>query len=177
MSFHRDYNSSVMVYLHRLPPPSTCRNSFVVQIAFRSILKVGSPNTRKGKKFIPNLFWKTSWEEPQWKDQYPYALRIKGYALWVAIWEPGERSRYSDSLLAERPRGWSSSPCRIKNFLFSMSSWPALGPTQPPIQWIPGALSPWVKRPVREADHSLPASDEVKKMWIYTSITPYAFMV
>jgi hypothetical protein len=39
-----------------------------------------------------------------------------------------------------------------------------------------GALSPGVKRPRREADHSPPASVEVKKMWIYTS-PPYAFMV
>jgi hypothetical protein len=35
----------------------------------------------------------------------------------------------------------SSSPGRVKNFLFSMSSRPALGSTQPPIQWVPGALS------------------------------------
>jgi hypothetical protein len=33
-----------------------------------------------------------------------------------------------------------------------------------------GALSPGVKRPGREADHSSPTSAEVKKMWIYTSI-------
>jgi hypothetical protein len=26
-------------------------------------------------------------------------------------------------------------------------------PTQPPIQWVPEALSPEVKRPGREADH------------------------
>jgi hypothetical protein len=31
----------------------------------------------------------------------------------------------------------------------------AVGPTQPPIQWIPGALSLGVKRPGREADHHL----------------------
>jgi hypothetical protein len=36
--------------------------------------------------------------------------------------------------------------------------------TQPPIQWVPGALSPGVKRPGREVDHSPPASAEVKKM-------------
>jgi hypothetical protein len=41
------------------------------------------------------------------------------------------------------------------------------GPPQPPIQWIPGALSPG-----SEADHSPRASAEVKKMWIYTSIPP-----
>jgi hypothetical protein len=34
------------------------------------------------------------------------------------------------------------------------------------------ALSPGVKRQGREADHSLPTSGKVKKMWIYTS-TPH----
>jgi hypothetical protein len=42
----------------------------------------------------------------------------------------------------------------VKNFYFSMLSRPALGSTQPPLQWVPGALSPGVKRPGREADHS-----------------------
>jgi hypothetical protein len=60
---------------------------------------------------------------------------------------------------------------------FSKSSRLALGSTQPPIQWVPGALSPGVKRPGREADHSPPTSAEVKKMWIYTSTPPYTFMV
>jgi hypothetical protein len=36
---------------------------------------------------------------------------------------------------------------------------------------------PGVKRRGREADHSPPASTEVKKMWIYTSIPPYAFLL
>jgi hypothetical protein len=40
-----------------------------------------------------------------------------------------------------------------------------------PIQWVPG-----VKRPGREADHSPPASADVKKMLISTYIPPYAFM-
>jgi hypothetical protein len=34
-----------------------------------------------------------------------------------------------------------------------------------------------VKRPRREADHSPPASAEVKKMWTCTSTPPYAFIV
>jgi hypothetical protein len=50
------------------------------------------------------------------------------------------------------------------------------GFTQPPIQWVPGALSSAVKRPGREADHSPPTSVEIKKIWIYTSNPPYAFM-
>jgi hypothetical protein len=39
----------------------------------------------------------------------------------------------------------------------------ALGSTQPPIQWVPGALSLEVKWPCREADHSAPSSAEVKE--------------
>jgi hypothetical protein len=67
-------------------------------------------------------------------------------------------------------------PVGVKNFLFSTASRPALGPTQPPIQWVPGALSPGIKRQGRETDRSSPTSAEVKKMWIYTSTPPYAFM-
>jgi hypothetical protein len=56
-----------------------------------------------------------------------------------------------------------------------MLSIQVLGPTQPLIQWVPGPLSPVVKLPEREADHSPPTSAEVKKMWTYTSTVPYSF--
>jgi hypothetical protein len=46
------------------------------------------------------------------------------------------------------------------------TSRPALGPTQPHIWWVSGALSPGVKRPGHDADHSPPSSAEVKKTWI-----------
>jgi hypothetical protein len=39
----------------------------------------------------------------------------------------------------------------------------------------PNLLSPGVKRPGRESDHSPPASAEVKKILVYTSTPPYAF--
>jgi hypothetical protein len=65
----------------------------------------------------------------------------------------------------------SSSPSRVKNFYFSISSRPALGSTQPSIKWVPG-----VKRQGGEADHSPPASAEVKKMLIYISTPLYVFM-
>jgi hypothetical protein len=57
-------------------------------------------------------------------------------------------------------------------FLFTTVSRMALGPTQPRIQWIRGALSLGVKRPGREADHSPPSSAEVKNAWNYTSNPP-----
>jgi hypothetical protein len=38
-----------------------------------------------------------------------------------------------------------------------------VGPTQPPIQWVTRAISPGVKRPGREADHSPASSAEVKE--------------
>jgi hypothetical protein len=53
-----------------------------------------------------------------------------------------------------------------------VSSRPALGSNQSPIQWVPGALSPGVKRPGCEVDHSPQTSAEVRKTWIYTS-TPH----
>jgi hypothetical protein len=64
----------------------------------------------------------------------------------------------------------------LGNFLFATASRPALGPTQPPIQWVPGILSLRVKRPGREAhySHLVPKS---KNEWSYTSTPQYAFMV
>jgi hypothetical protein len=47
-----------------------------------------------------------------------------------------------------------SIPGRSKIFLFSTASRPALGPTQPRIQWVLGAASPEIKQEGREADNS-----------------------
>jgi hypothetical protein len=43
---------------------------------------------------------------------------------------------------------------------FSHRSRTTLGPTQPPVQWVPG-FTPGVKRPGRGADHPPPSSAEV----------------
>jgi hypothetical protein len=90
---------------------------------------------------------------------------------------PGERSRYNDWLRAGQPKGRSSSPGKIKNFLFSTLSRPALRPTQPPIQWVLGALSPGVKWHGREADHSPPTSADVKEILTCTSYPPRGSVV
>jgi hypothetical protein len=82
-----------------------------------------------------------------------------------------DRSRYSDRIQGARPRGRSASPGRGK-----IISRPVLGPTLPPIQRIPGTLSPGVKQPENEADRSLPTSDEIKNTWIYTSTPLYVFI-
>jgi hypothetical protein len=48
-------------------------------------------------------------------------------------------------------------------FLFTIVFRTALEPTQPPIQWVPGALSLQVKQLGHEADHSPLSSAKVKE--------------
>jgi len=58
----------------------------------------------------------------------------------------------------------------MRLFFFATAPRLALGFTQPPVQWVPGAFTPGVKRSVPEAGHSLPSCSEVKNAWSYTSI-------
>jgi hypothetical protein len=69
--------------------------------------------------------------------------------------------------------GFGSIPGRCKVFLYFTAPRPALGPTQPLIQWVPGILSPGIKRPRREADHSLSSKAEV---WNGGAIPPLPHM-
>jgi hypothetical protein len=60
-------------------------------------------------------------------------------------------------------------------FLSTTTSRMALGPTQPPIQWVPEALSLGVKQLGHEADHSPPSSAEVKEcmaLYLHSPNTP-----
>ena len=61
---------------------------------------------------------------------------------------------------------------RQEIFVFSKTSKPALGPTHLPTQWVPGAISPGVKRPGRDVNHLPPSTAEVKNEWSYTSAPP-----
>jgi hypothetical protein len=55
--------------------------------------------------------------------------------------------------------------------IFATASRPALGPTQPPVQWLPG-----IKWPGREADQLPPSSSNVKYAWNYTFTYPCVLM-
>jgi hypothetical protein len=87
----------------------------------------------------------------------------------------GSSVRIVITLRIGRPR---FDPRQGRKGIFSPSpvSRPALGPTQPPIQWVPGAISPAEKQPGREADHSPPSSAEDKNTWSYTS-PPIIFLL
>jgi hypothetical protein len=52
---------------------------------------------------------------------------------------------------------------------------PALRPTQPPIQWIPGLFPEGVKRPGHGVDHQPPSNAEVKervKLYLFSPSGP-----
>jgi hypothetical protein len=99
------------------------------------------------------------------------------YAFEVGLQEPQYCSQYSNWLWAGRMRGGSLSSCIVKNLHFSISSKQALGPTQPAIPWVQMFLSPGVKWPGHEGDHSPPTTAHVKKMWIYASAPPNVLVV
>jgi hypothetical protein len=42
---------------------------------------------------------------------------------------------------------------KMRYFLFATASRPALGATQPPVQWVPGSLPPGLKRTECEPGH------------------------
>jgi hypothetical protein len=75
--------------------------------------------------------------------------------------QPGREANHSPPSTAEAKNGYGLEdqglgirfPAEAGNS-FTTASRPALGPTHPPIQWVPGALSPGIKRPGSEAEHS-----------------------
>jgi hypothetical protein len=67
--------------------------------------------------------------------------------------------------------GWTTERSEFEpryglEFLLSTTSGPALGPNQPPLQWVSRALLPAIMRPGREANHSPQTSVDIKETWI-----------
>jgi hypothetical protein len=67
-------------------------------------------------------------------------------------------------------------PILVSFFLFATASRPALRPTQPPIQGVLETISPDVKWPGHQPDHTPPSSAEVKNVWSHTFIPTYVFV-
>jgi hypothetical protein len=77
------------------------------------------------------------------ETRFPYALppMFTAHVSIFHIKEKRSRSQYINWLRAGRYRGPSSSPGRVKNYLFSTSSRLNVGLLQPPVQWVLGHLS------------------------------------
>jgi hypothetical protein len=76
----------------------------------------------------------------------------------------------------ERPRNRGFIPCKRDIFLFSILSRSAVGPTQPPLQCVPDALSLGIKLLGHKGDLSCPSTIIFENTWKYTSIHSNAFM-
>jgi hypothetical protein len=72
-------------------------------------------------------------------------------------------------------RGLVSSRCKIF-FFYSTVSRLVLGPTQSLVQWVSVIISPEVKRPDREADHSRPSGADGKNDGAMLPLPPYVFI-
>jgi hypothetical protein len=94
-------------------------------------------------------------------DQFVGSFVANLMTLSMAQHQPGYFSRYRYDLRVRGP-GFGFRHGQEIFFLYSAAFRPALGPTQPPIQWVPEALSLEVKRLKREADHSPTSSADVK---------------
>jgi hypothetical protein len=103
------------------------------------------------------------------------------YSIWdnIKIYLRERCSRDSSVSIAIKLRaGWPRNQCSIPDtgntFLLHDAR---TGSGARPVSYVMSirALSPWVKRPGREAEYSPPAAAELKSEWIYTSTSPYIF--
>jgi hypothetical protein len=73
--------------------------------------------------------------------------------------------------------GWTIEESRFDSqqgkdiFLFSIMFSLVLGPTQPPLKWVSGAVAPHIKRPKREADHLPLSTAEVKNSGVLPQLS------
>jgi hypothetical protein len=85
-------------------------------------------------------------KNPSEELMYCQASSFRQYSVWLRTGRPSDRG---------------SIPRRI--FPLTSVSRSALGPTQPPVQWVPGDPFPEGKaRPGRDTDRSPPSNAEIK---------------
>jgi hypothetical protein len=98
------------------------------------------------------------------RDQVPQPYKTAGriMVLYILTFEPG--SSVGIVLTTDWTFGRSGFVPRQGQRIFPLTSVsrPAMEPTQLPVQWVPGVLSPGKARPGRDADHSPPSSAEVR---------------
>jgi hypothetical protein len=59
---------------------------------------------------------------------------------------------------------------RERKILFSTSSIPAVGPTQPPVQWVPVLTSLGIKRPGRKTDNFRLVPKSMAELYLHSPI-------
>jgi hypothetical protein len=134
-----------------------------IKILFLTSITHPSFWSQKHKEYVWELWVKTAYARTREFLQHVLFLRNLILSLWL---------RNSIVKMAQWRRDWSSSTSRVTNFYFSMLYRLALGLTQPPIRWVPAALSPR-----HEADQSPPTSARSRKhVSVYISTPPYVFM-
>jgi hypothetical protein len=94
-------------------------------ISSKYVLDILKWNLESNRRNIPNIH---------------NSLYSSNNRLYLIIYEPRWLSRYNNWLQTGRQRGSCSSPGRVNNFHFSISSKPALGLTELSVQLIPGTF-------------------------------------
>ena len=91
----------------------------------------------------------------------------------ISIWSTTKQKiilRHLEFISDSSSRLWI--PVGARDMSLLQNAYPALRPTQPHIEWVPGILSRGMKRPERDVDQSHPFRAEIKSKWGYTSIPP-----
>jgi hypothetical protein len=145
------------------------------------------------------IFLKITKLSPRYHKVYPYfhfgfegifELLFRTFSILGVLWACPQmrQTRFStvhgtcssvslETRLRNGRPGFSSRQGQCRDYSLRHRVQIDLGPTQPPIKWIPGDRTPGIKWPRREADHSPPPDVEVKNNWSYICTLHYVFIV
>jgi hypothetical protein len=124
-----------------------------------------------------DFFLRLFFEPEDGGDMFRRRLSLNGLHAWLALW-PWTQRQYVPSVGTAMVHGLDGRGIRVLFsegeryfFIFFTASSPAIGPTQPPKQWVPRTLSLELKRQGRVADRwPPPPATEVKKLYLYSPI-------